>query len=310
LYRPRVSAPALRPLGIGEIFDVSIKVYRNHFGTLIKLVSLVVVPVGILSGLIEVSALPQDEELYAADSEALGTYIAGFVVASLLSIVAWTVATAACFKAVADAYLGQRPNWRDSLGFVLRRLHSVLWILVLSIVILIPAFLACFLPGVWLSVCYAVAIPALLTERQRGFQSLRRSYGLVRGRWWPTFAVVFLGYLLTSIVGGALGAVVGGLTTFETTEVTVTSAFANVAASIVSNVLTIPFIAAFLIVLYFDLRVRKEAFDLQLLAEQIGVEPPEGIGPPPVEPPPDASGEQPPFWPPPPGWKPSQREVE
>jgi hypothetical protein len=305
-----LNAPALRPLGIGEIFDVSIKIYRRHFGTLIKLVSLVVVPVGIVSGLVEVSALPQEDELYAADNEALGTYIAGFAVTAMLSIVAWTVATAASFKAVADAYLGKRPDWRDSLGFVLRRLHSVLWILVLSFLILIPAFVACLLPGIWLSVCYAVAIPAFLTERMKGFQSLRRSYRLVRGRWWPTFAVVFLGYLLTAIVGGALGAIVGGLTTFDATEITVTSVIANVAASIISNVLTIPFIAAFLIVLYFDLRVRKEAFDLQLLAEQIGVEPPEGIGPVPAESPPDLSGEQPPFWPPPPGWKPSRPEDE
>lgn len=305
-----MNAPALRPLGIGEIFDVSIKIYRRHFGTLIRLVSLVVVPVGILSGAVEVSALPRDEDLYTANNDELGTYFAGLAVTTMLSIVAWTVATAASFKAIADAYLGQSPDWRDSLGFVLRRLHSVLWILVLTFLILIPAFIACVLPGVWLSVCYAVAIPAFLTERQKGFQSLRRSYGLVRGRWWPTFAVVFLGYLLTAIVGGALGALVGGLTAFDTTEITVTSVIANIVATVVSNVLTIPFIAAFLIVLYFDLRVRKEAFDLQLLAEQIGVEPPEGVGPAPPEPPPDMTGEQPPFWPPPPGWKPSRPEDE
>jgi hypothetical protein len=305
-----VSAPALRPLGIGEIFDVSIKIYRSHFGTLIKLVSFIVVPVGVLSGLIEVSALPQDEELYTADDEEVATYVAGIAASTVLSFLAWTVATAAAFKVVADAYLGQRPSWRDSLRFVLGRLHSVLWILVLSILILIPAFLACILPGIWLSVCYAVAIPALLTERQKGFKALRRSYRLVRGRWWATFAVVFLGYLLTAIVGGALGAVVGGVTAFDSTDITVTSVVGSVAASVVSNVLTIPFIAAFLIVLYFDLRVRKEAFDLQLLAEQIGVEPPEGIGPAPPEPPPDLTGEQPPYWPPPPGWKPSRPEDE
>jgi hypothetical protein len=309
LYRPRVSAPALRPLGIGEIFDVSIKIYRRHAGTLIRLVSLVVVPVAILSGLIQVSALPQEDEFYLADDEALGTYIAGIAVTAILSLLATIVATAACFKAVADAYLGQRSSWRDSLGYVFRRLHSVLWILVLSMLILIPAFIACVLPGVWLGVAYSVAIPVLLTERKKGFESLRRSFRLVRGRWWPAFAVVLLGYLLTAIVGGALTAVVGGFTTFDAAATSVTAVVANMAASAVSDVLTIPFIAAFLIVLYFDLRVRKEAFDLQLLAEQIGVEPPEGIGPPPPDEPP-ATGEEPPFWPPPPGWKPSRPEGE
>jgi len=214
------------------------------------------------------------------------------------------VATAACFKAVADAYLGKRPSWRNSLAYVLRRLHSVLWVVTLIVLILIPAFLACVVPGVWLGVAYSVAIPVLFTEGARGFKSLRRSYRLVRGRWWPTFAVVALGYLLTAIVGGALSAVVGGATSFDTSTSSATAVAANIAASVVSDLLTIPFIAAFLVVLYVDLRVRKEAFDLQLLAQQIGVEPPEGIGPAP-EPEPAAAGAQPPFWPPPPGWKPS-----
>jgi hypothetical protein len=302
-----VSVPALRPLGIGEVFDVSIKIFRGHAGTLIKLVTLVVVPISIVAGLIELSALPQGDDLYTADNDELGTYIAGFVIATLLSYLATIVATAACFKAVADAYLGQQPTWRDSLGFVLRRLHSVLWITLLITLILIPAFIACILPGVWLAVAYSVAIPARLTEGVKGFKSLQRSYRLVRGRWWATFAIVALGYLLTAIVGGALGAVVGGISAFDTTEFTTTSVVATVIASIISDVVTIPFIAAFLVVLYVDLRVRKEAFDLQLLAEQIGVEPPEGIGPPP-EPAPPEPGEEPPFWPPPPGWKPTRRE--
>jgi hypothetical protein len=54
--------------------------------------------------------------------------------------------------------------------------------------------------------------------------------------------------------------------------------------------------------------VRKEAFDLQLLAERIGVAPrPEWKRAPlPASPlaPPRHEGAQPPYWPPPPGWKP------
>jgi hypothetical protein len=70
--------------------------------------------------------------------------------------------------------------------------------------------------------------------------------------------------------------------------------------------LTTPFTAAIAVVIYVDLRVRKEAFDLQLLAGQLGVDPPEGLSTTyapllPADPP---SGSQPPFWPPPPGWTP------
>jgi hypothetical protein len=66
-------------------------------------------------------------------------------------------------------------------------------------------------------------------------------------------------------------------------------------------------------VLYFDLRVRKEAFDLQLLAERIGVEPrPEWERAPlPASPlaPAGHGGAQPPYWPPPPGWKPEPAQA-
>jgi hypothetical protein len=62
--------------------------------------------------------------------------------------------------------------------------------------------------------------------------------------------------------------------------------------------------------------VRKEAFDLQLLAQQIGVDPdsvavpaaPLRVGTWEDE---LDDGEQPPYWPPPPGWKPrSARDAE
>ena len=81
--------------------------------------------------------------------------------------------------------------------------------------------------------------------------------------------------------------------------------------NIVGYVFTTPFQAAVIALVYFDLRVRKEGLDLELLAEDVGV-PPEEVG---SEPTPLA----PPFppWPPPapgagagqapaapPGWSP------
>jgi hypothetical protein len=71
--------------------------------------------------------------------------------------------------------------------------------------------------------------------------------------------------------------------------------------------LTTPAAAAFATVLYIDLRVRKEGFDLFLLAQRLGVEREPGVAPeaPDFLPAPPAwTGDQPPFWPPPQGWTP------
>ncbi|HEY3238117.1 MAG TPA: hypothetical protein VGL92_01040, partial [Acidimicrobiia bacterium] len=71
-------------------------------------------------------------------------------------------------------------------------------------------------------------------------------------------------------------------------------------ANILSDVITTPFVAAVFVLVYFDLRVRKEGFDLQLLAQAMGPLP-EGGPPAPAGP----YGAPPPAWPPPPSeWSP------
>ena len=88
---------------------------------------------------------------------------------------------------------------------------------------------------------------------------------------------------------GALGAVVGGT---------------------VGSALTTPYSAAVVTLVYFDLRVRKEGLDLQLIAEGAGVErDPDAPLPAPLvadEYTPEERA-QAPYWPPPPGWTPPSR---
>ena len=316
-----MTTPALRPLGIGEILDVAIKIYWRNLGTLFRIVLFVVLPVQVLANLITVSALPDHTSVFggsdfsSSSSDELSnsdvaTFVAATVLVGILSFVATSLATAACFKGVVDAYLGERANWRTSLRYALRRLHSVLWLLVLSGFFIGLGTLACIVPGVYLYGAFAVALPVLLTEDVRGSKALGRSRRLVRDRWWGTFAILLLGSILASVVSF-------GLTTmFGVASVATSGAIAAFVFGTLSGTLgamiTTPFKAAYTVVLYVDLRVRKEAFDLQLLAQQIGVAVPEAALPSPYAPPaPPAfggrgggDGEQPPFWPPPPGWTP------
>ena len=319
-----MSVTQLRPLGIGEILDVGITIYRRNFRALLTLVFVVVAPFEILSALVQASALPDSTfltettpgETVDIDREFwLG--VAAFSAAALLSFIAGIIATGACFKAVADGYLGERAEWRPALAYAARRLHSILWVTIFGTLIAVIGFFFLIVPGVYLYVCFAVAVPVLLTEGLKGRKALGRSRRLVRGRWWGTFGVVFLGAILVSIVQGALVGLTAIVTTLDTADPTLGSFIFGTTATVLASVISTPLSAAFITVLYFDLRVRKEAFDLQLLADQIGVEPGEGASPAirfagqaPRREDLDAD-DQPPYWPPPPGWKPrSQREAE
>ena len=318
-----MSVTQLRPLGVGEILDVAITIYRRNFRTLLTLVFVVVAPFEILSALIQASALP--DETFLTDTgpgpvdvdREFWLEISAFGIATMLSFVAGLVATGACFKAIADGYLGERAEWRPALGYAARRLHSILWVTILATFISVLGLVLLIVPGIYLYVSFAVAVPVLLTEGLRGRKALGRSRRLVKGRWWGTFGVVLLGGILVGIVEGALVGLAAVVTTLDTADPTLGSFLVNTTATVLASLIATPLSAGFVTVLYFDLRVRKEAFDLQLLAGQIGVEPGEGASPAArfeeraprrEELDPD---DQPPYWPPPPGWKPrSQRDAE
>jgi hypothetical protein len=305
------SPPQLRPLGIGEILDVALKIYWRNAGTLFRIVVLVMAPVTLLAQLISVSATPDGVSTnfsFGASSNSLVsgrdavTFAVGAGASVLVSWIGSLVATGACFKAVAEFYLGDRSDWRRSLAFAGRRLHSIVWVSVLSGVATAVGLVFCLVPGIYLSAALAVTVPVLLGENLRGSRALGRSRRLVRGRWWGTAGLLLLGAIMTFVVGGALSGLVAALSAVGEDQHTVAGFAVAWIAGTLAKVLTTPFTAAYVTVLYFDLRVRHEAFDLQLLAQRLGVEPPEGGGL--LTPPPPEPSEEPPFWPPPPGWKP------
>jgi len=319
-------APRLRPLGIGEILDVGIKIYTRNALTLFKIVVFVVLPAQIVVNAVEVSALPKGVTESSGgtfgptfgpsgsgtvSNRDLGVFIVGFLLALLISFLAAQLAQAGCFRAVADAYLGEEVGWRSSLRYALRRLPALVVLSIASGLIIAIGFVLCIVPAVYLWAGFYVAVPVLLVEGSGPFRSLGRSRELVRGRWWGTFGVAVVGFLLVSIVSAALSGVIVGVAFANPARNTISGFVLNTFAATLGSMISTPAAAAFATVLYIDLRVRKEGFDLLLLARRLGVEREPGQEPPsflpePVQP----AGVQPPFWPPPPGWTPDPAPPE
>jgi|GEM_PF-287605 len=352
VYRRGVQAAELRPLSVGEKLDVAIKIYWRNALTLFRVVLLVVAPVQAVTALILASATPENETFLqpsfdptqpgldpTVTASEVWAFVAGILLVVVVSFIASTLATAACFKAVSDAYLGGEPNWRTSLAFAGRRLHSVLWISILggllafglvvaagaltaalglidevALILGVLLIIAAIVVATWVWIGWVVAVPAFLTEGTKGRRALGRSFGLVKGRWWRTFGLYLLANLLVGVVGNIIGSILTALQFTDIGDSFALSLIINAIGQTISAVITTPFIAAFIIVLYFDLRVRKEGFDLQLLAERIGLDPGSmrALRPltdylPPPRPAP--GGSQPPFWPPPPGWQPDPQQT-
>lgn len=270
----------LRPLGVGEVIDAAIKLCFRNFGTLAATAAVIAVPLLIVIFLLDqvafaevASGTPRDELAigFVGQYEQLvdyGTFIVVAVIEALLALLAYLLIIGASFRAVSQLYLGRQASARESLRFAARRVHSLLWLSVLVVIGLSLAFLALVVPGIWLTVAWSVAVPALFFEGLRGTKAIGRSFELVKNNWWRTLGALIVGFIFIGLFSLLIDAATNGLTA-ATEDSKQASLLIYDALAILSMVVTAPLQAAIVAVIYYDLRVRKEGFDIELLAQQL-----------------------------------------
>jgi hypothetical protein len=127
--------------------------------------------------------------------------------------------------------------------------------------------------SVWFPVMFSLAAPAVVLERQGPARSLARSWRLVRKSFWRVFWILLLATLIVLIAGAVLQipfslltSLVGGSAGFVGLAGTgsVAGVIIGAVGSIVAGAVTRPISAGVAVLLYLDLRMRKEGLDLAL----------------------------------------------
>ncbi|MFI6941609.1 glycerophosphoryl diester phosphodiesterase membrane domain-containing protein [Streptomyces sp. NPDC050418] len=135
--------------------------------------------------------------------------------------------------------------------------------------------LAALVVAIWLLVRFSLSSPALMLEKQTVRKSLARSAKLVRGSWWRVFGIQLLAAILVNIVVSIIvipfsilaGAVSGdGMSGFLEASGNAGWTFLIITGigSVVGSMLAFPITAGVSVLLYIDLRIRREALDLEL----------------------------------------------
>jgi hypothetical protein len=110
---------------------------------------------------------------------------------------------------------------------------------------------------------YSLGVQACVVEGTKVFGSMRRSAALAKGSLWRILLIYFLFIVLNMVIAFTLGSAAGLLTaplhSLQTTR------FLGALAGFVAGVLTGPLATIAMSLVYYDERVRKEAFDLQLM---------------------------------------------
>ena len=265
--------PELRPRGIGEILDSAVALYRARFTRLTLVAVAVVVPVQFLSALVLLSAQPDHFMLNVTgtvspqyDSSSLGVRIAAVVVVALVSVLSTALIVAICTRVVADAYIGRSSETRESVRAVRPRVFAIAGTSLLVLMSEAVGFAFCFVGALVPLTLFAVAVPVLILEEVGVSAAIGRSVTLTKAHVMHVLGLVVTAQLLAAILNGALAEAVSLV--LRTGGSTVAVVIGQSIANTIAGVLTTPFVATAIVVLYFDLRIRDEAFDVQLLMQR------------------------------------------
>jgi hypothetical protein len=243
-----------RPMGIGEILSAAFQLYQRYWRTLLAIAAVVVVPFTLLQYLlghaVRVTGVATSNGVVVTTSS-WRVGLAGLVTA-LAGVVMFLVLTGAITRAVAAEAAGEDPGVEQSYRFGFHRLGSVLLVSVLVGLAIIGGLILFIIPGIWIGVRLSMSTQALVVEGRRPTEAMGRSWALVGGHWWHAFGALVVAGLLTGVVNAVI-----------TTPFNNTSWFVQAIVAAIATVITLPYGVLVGVLLYLDLRARKETLTLE-----------------------------------------------
>ena len=274
-------ATSLQPMGFTDILDSMFSLYRNHFRQFVSICS-----VYFICGLV-INLLYGISTVSAASSGQFSTLILMTIVLFLIGTVVTLFVIGGLVFASAQAFLDKQITASTAFRQIRRRFlpylgSNLLYALVVGLLMItclgIP--LAVFFAFRWIFCSLAAVF-----EEKSAVSALKRSSELVKGGWWRVFGMMIAIFLLLFFVQFilqfsllfvlGLSQAIGGdgdlaeilrqmfmpqLTTWE--ELIAYSIRNFVILAITSLMLPVGIIGATLV--YFDQRIRKEGFDIEI----------------------------------------------
>lgn len=280
----------LQPLSMAQLLDRAIRLYRHNFLIFVGIVAIAQIPATAVNMIgLWLAPAPQfgfdpgasvtDVWLQTLESSGFGSnpWVWLGRLATLLLV---QLATAAMTKAVAENYLGHkidlfgayRKIGRSGLTLLLATFLGIFFMIFLFIWWIIVPCLGWF-TGLGMVFFFSLVIlplvaPVIVLEHRNALEALQRAWDLARRRiWWLIGFMLLLGvfgqlvvtgpavlsvFIINSMVGSSIDAT--------------TSTLIQQVIGLLLNLIYLPLQLTCVTLLYFDVRVRTEGFDLAVLA--------------------------------------------
>jgi hypothetical protein len=298
----------IKPMQVGEILDGALTIYRRNAGlfTRLGIIALAgpVIYFAILASRMTIALAAVSAQLRVGVQPSLGLwapllpFLGYLVVGSVIYYLGAYFLMAGAMRIISDTYLGRAPRLRDALalggskmlplcGVALAKLalYFLLWVACgIGVGVLVGigsllgkgvgvlALVAGFVGLVWavafVASGYGLTAQVVTLEEGVGvFGAFARSWDLTRQSKLKVFGVALLGSFVFYLIPYVIVVVI-------TVALQAIAPVLGIVGDLTGRLLPIvcaPLFVCCLTLLYYDLRVRREAFDLQQLSERLGM---------------------------------------
>ncbi len=292
----------LRPLSAGEVLDQAFRLYRGNFSRLVLVGIVCYAPMALLYAMSGTSF----QVVEPGPSWSVLTVVLGLV-SILFGMASWGALTSVTVAAVEGSDV---PLGRALLNGI-ALLPRLILLGILSYLLMAGCFIPAALVGgvgaaigafsgagggsvvstivlgvvvtgvvvvtfIWWIALTVLSLPAMVGERIGALASLKRGNELAKGARLRLTGLGILGWLITALPTLGLYMVLGlGSTLFHPGAVTSLSAgrlFLQQIVGVSVGALTLPYFIALLVLLYYERRVRREGYDVEVAAAALSTE--------------------------------------
>jgi hypothetical protein len=265
----------LRPMTLGEVLDRTFTLYREHFLLFVGIAALpnLVMLLFRFGALLFMRATAAGAAPKFSSPGMLGGIVAGAFGSAILLMILVGITQAATISAVSELFLGRETNVRDAYSNAKGHILTVIGIMILTGLATFIGLIFLIIPGIYLACRLAVSVPVSVVESDSAVSSMERSMELTKGYAGQMFLLFLLVVALTYVMAIILQ--------FPVMFFTITAAMAKHEVS--TGVMAYSYIADFVsqavvgpigtisaALMYYNLRVRKEGFDIQHLMNSLG----------------------------------------
>jgi hypothetical protein len=289
----------IRPMQLGEILDGTFSIYRRHFALFMRLSLIVVWLPTALWVYVQVrySGLRGIDLFAAFETHPVVVVLLGLGLLVLLTAASMLL-KAGTVRVISDSYLGNEPQLAPALQLGLSRIVPLLVVaiskglllalicivgsIVVGLLVFVGRFAGAAVAGLlglsggfalaWFFVyvlCgYGITTQTVVLEDlPSSFDAFGRSWDLTRGARGKVFGTAAVTWLISQFLPSMVIAAISAVIMAAGPAL---QPVLIVLASLMSIVLA-PILPCAMTLLYYDLRVRREAFDLQMLGQQLGI---------------------------------------